>query len=359
MPEAVRALVLEAPRRLVAGERARPAPSDDSGLLRVEACGLCGTDHEQYTGSLNPGWAFVPGHEVVGVVESLGDEAAARWGVAEGDRVALEVFLSCGACPACARGEARRCVRHGLRDMHGFAPEGLYGGYASHLELRPDVLVLPVPDGLDPALATMFNPLGAGLRWAAEVPGTTPGDVVAVLGPGIRGLCAVVAAKEAGAATVLVTGAGARDADRLEWARRLGADLDVDVTEDDPVRVLREATGHLADITVDVTANAPQAFAQAVALTRAGGTLVVAGTRGRGGAPGFEPDDLVAKELRLLGALGVDATASRAALDLLASGRYPFADLPREVVGLDGAEDLLVRMAGEGSPPPIHGVITP
>jgi alcohol dehydrogenase len=86
---------------------------------------------------------------------------------------------------------------------------------------------------------------------------------------------------------------------------------------------------------------------------------VVAGTRGRGGAPGFEPDDLVAKELRLLGALGVDAAASRAALDLLASGRYPFADLPREVVGLDGAEDLLVRMAGEGSPPPIHGVITP
>src|SRR4029453_4950816 len=69
MPEAVRALVLEAPRRLVAGERARPAPTDDSGLLRVEACGLCGTDHEQYTGSLNPGWAFVPGHEVVGLVE--------------------------------------------------------------------------------------------------------------------------------------------------------------------------------------------------------------------------------------------------------------------------------------------------
>ena len=64
---------------------------------------------------------------------------------------------------------------------------------------------------------------------------------------------------------------------------------------------------------------------------------MVAGTRGRGGAPSFEPDDRVAKELRLLGALGVDAASSRAALVLLAGGRYPFADLPREVVGVDGA----------------------
>ncbi len=363
MPEAIRALVLQGPRQLALVERARPEPAEDTGLLRVEACGLCGTDHEQYTGALNPGWAFVPGHEVVGVVEAIGPAAAARWGVVEGDRVALEVFLSCGTCPACERGDARRCRSHGLRDMHGFAAEslgsGLYGGYASHLELRPDSLVLPVPDGIDPALATMFNPLGAGLRWAVEVPGTGPGDTVAVLGPGIRGLCSVVAAKEAGAGLVLVTGAGPRDADRLTWARRLGADLTVDVTEDDPVRVLREAAGHLADVTVDVTATAPRAFAQAVALTRAGGTVVVAGTRGPGGAPGFEPDDLVAKELRILGALGVDAPASRAALDLLASGRYPFADLPREVVGLDDAEELLTRMAGEGGPPPIHGVVVP
>jgi alcohol dehydrogenase len=364
MPEPVQALVLEAPRRLVAVERERPVATDDSGVLRVEACGLCGTDHEELTGLLHPGWAFVPGHEVVGVVEEVGAAAAERWGVAVGDRVAVEVFLSCGRCPACLSGEARRCAAHGLRDMHGFAQltegSGLFGGYATHLELRPDALVLPVPEGLDPVLVTMFNPLGAGLRWAGEVPGTGRGDTVAVLGPGIRGLCSVVAAKEAGAATVLVTGAGPRDEGRLAWARRLGADVTVDVTEDDPVRAVREATGGLADVVVDVTAGAPQAFAQAVALARAGGTVVVAGTRGPSGAPGFEPDDLVRKELRVLGALGVDATASRDALALLASGRYPFAELTREVVGLDGVEALLLRMAGEAEPdPPIHGVIAP
>jgi alcohol dehydrogenase len=67
----------------------------------------------------------------------------------------------------------------------------------------------------------------------------------------------------------------------------------------------------------------------------------------------------VYKELRILGALGVDAPAYRAALDLLASGRYPFASLPRRVVTLDGVDALLRDMAGEGDVPPVHGVVTP
>src|SRR5262245_38090460 len=204
------ALVLEAPRRLVPTSVPLPEVRADNGVLRVEACGLCGTDHEQFTGGLNPGWAFVPGHEVVGVVEAVGPDAAARWGVAEGDRVALEVFLGCGECARCEAGELRACRRHGLRTMYGLVGmdegSGLCGGYATHLELRPDSLLLPVPEGMDPVLATVFNPLGAGIRWGARLPGTAPGDVVAVLGPGIRGLCVAAAAKEAGAELVMVTG---------------------------------------------------------------------------------------------------------------------------------------------------------
>jgi hypothetical protein len=69
-------------------------------------------------------------------------------------------------------------------------------------------LVLPIPDSLDPVLATAFNPLGAGIRWGVTVPGTSAGDVVAVLGPGIRGLSAVAAAREEGAGFVMVTGEG-------------------------------------------------------------------------------------------------------------------------------------------------------
>ncbi|HWB67785.1 MAG TPA: zinc-binding dehydrogenase [Mycobacteriales bacterium] len=356
-----RALVLEQPRRLALREFALPEIGDDDGVLRVEACGLCGTDHEEFSGALPAGFAFVPGHESVGVIEQLGAAASERWGVMVGDRVAIEVFQSCRACEPCHAGVYRRCTAHGIGDMYGFVPAdrppGLWGGYASHQYLAPDSLLLPVPASLDPVTATLFNPLGAGIRWAVTVPATRPGVIVAVLGPGIRGLAAVAALREAGAGFVMVTGAGERDRGRLDLARRFGADLTVDVTAEDPVRALLAAAGALADVVVDVTAKAPAALGQAVALARAGGTVVLAGTRGRPDTPGFEPDLVVYKELHMIGALGVDTAAYRGALELLASGRYPFDELPREVVTFDQLPTLLARMAGEADPPPpVHGV---
>jgi len=362
---AARAMVLEGPRSLVPRELTVPTAGADDGVLRIEACGLCGTDHEQYTGHIRAGFPFVPGHEVVGVVEQLGARARDRWRVEIGDRVAVEVFLSCRACEECVAGRYRRCINHGIADMYGFidvgkAP-GLWGGYATHLYLAPDAMLLPVPSSLDPMYATLFNPLGAGFRWAVTLPGTRPGDIVAVLGPGIRGLSACAAAKDAGAELVLVTGYGPRDAERLDVATQFGADITVDVAEQNPSRVLRAATGgRLADVVVDVTAKAPSALGQAIALACTGGTVVLAGTRGSDETPGFSSDHVVYKELHLIGALGVDATAYAAALDLLASGRWPFADVPRRSVGLDGVEELVRTMAGEGQgDPPVHAVVVP
>ncbi|MDY7106032.1 MAG: zinc-binding dehydrogenase [Actinomycetota bacterium] len=358
------AMVLEAPHTLRPRHFPLPEVGDDDAVVRVEACGLCGTDHEQYSGQLHPGQPFIPGHEAVGVIEAIGPTAEQRWGVSQGQRVAVEVFQSCRECDPCRSGAYRRCERNGLATMYGFvsvdvAP-GLWGGYATHQYLAPDSMVLPVPDGLDPVVATLFNPLGAGIRWGATVPGTGPGDLVAVLGCGVRGLSAAVAAKEAGADFVMVTGAGERDRPRLDAAPAFGADLVVDVTVADPIDRFRAATGHPgADVVVDVTAKAPQVVAQAVQLAATGGRIVIAGTRGGGGAPGLEPDHVVYKELRIEGALGVDVVAYRAALDLLDAGRYPFAELERATVGLDGVEDLLRIMAGEAGTPPIHGVVVP
>jgi alcohol dehydrogenase len=248
--------------------------------------------------------------------------------------------------------------------MYGFQPAdkapALWGGYATHQYLSPGAMLLPVPPNLDPVLATVFNPLGAGIRWGVTVPGLRDGDVVAVLGPGIRGLSVCAAAKEAGASFVMVTGLGERDRPRLEQAVRFGADLVVDVEQEDPLAALQRASGEPgAHVVVDVTAKAPAAFAQAVTLARPEGTVVVAGTRGEPAAPGFNPDVVVYKEIRIMGALGVDAPAYRVALDLLARGRYPFDELARRVVGFGDLDDLLRSMAGEGAAPPVHGVVNP
>ena len=98
--------------------------------------------------------------------------------------------------------------------MYGYVPvdraPGLWGGYAQYQYLAPDSMLCPLPGALDAVTATMFNPLGAGIRWGVTLPGTRAGDVVAVLGPGVRGLSVCAAAKHAGAGFVMVTGRGAR-----------------------------------------------------------------------------------------------------------------------------------------------------
>lgn len=356
-------MVLEAPRTLERRLFALPETNDDDALLRVEACGLCGTDHEQYSGELFGGFAFIPGHESVGIIESIGKLAAERWGVAAGDRVAVEVFQSCRQCDRCGKGDYRHCRNHGIADSYGFVPAdrapGLWGGYARYQYLSPDSMLLKVPASLDPITATLFNPLGAGVRWSAHLPGTGPGDVVAVLGPGIRGLCSVVAARRAGADFVLVTGAGPRDHPRLQTARTFGADLVVDVTEEDPVRALRKAVGRGADVVVDVTARAPDALEQAVHLARPEGTVVVAGIRGGPITSGFNADLLVYKEIKVLGALGVDVDAYQSALELLATTSLPFAAIDRRVVGFDGLGALLDSLSDGALDTPMHAVVVP
>ena len=85
----IRALVLEAPRELVVRAFPRPVIGEDDALLRVEACGLCGTDHEMWSGEMKKFLPLVPGHEAVGIIEEIGPRAADRWGVSAGDRVGL------------------------------------------------------------------------------------------------------------------------------------------------------------------------------------------------------------------------------------------------------------------------------
>src|SRR5215470_11975666 len=221
-PRTTRAVVQTGPRRLELRELPVPDIDDDSGLLRIEACGICGSDAEQYAGVLPAQWPLIPGHEPLGIIERIGDRAARRWGVGVGDRVAVEVLIPCGRCRACIEGRYQVCRGRGR--MFGYSyvplsePPGLWGAYADYMYLDPYSIVHRVRNDIPASIAVMFNPLGAGFRWAVEIPETRPGDTVLILGPGQRGLASVIAARAAGAGTIIVTGLG-RDAPKLALAK--------------------------------------------------------------------------------------------------------------------------------------------
>ncbi len=361
--ERARALVLEGPRRVRICELQVPSVGPEDALLRVEACGLCGTDHEQWSGALPAPTPMIPGHETVGRIVRIGAGASARWGVRPGDRVVVEPRQVCGACASCRAGRPRLCLRHSSADSYGqiplSEPPGLWGGYAEVQYLSPDSVVHPVDVGLDPLVAAMFNAVANGFRWGSSLPATGPGDVVAILGPGLRGLAAAVAARAAGARFVMVTGRGRRDQDRLRLAGAFGADLTVDVETSDPVDALREAAGGPADVVVDASANAPEAFAQAIALAGRRGRVVVVGIHGDADVPGFRPDAIVTKELHVLGTLGAETDDFRRALALLHAERDRFAALPAVTVDLEGLNDLLATMAAGGEGVPVFAALIP
>src|SRR5262249_3707914 len=155
-------------------------------------------------------------------------------------------------------------------------PPGLWGAYADYMYLDPFSLVHPMRRDLPAKLAVMFNPLGAGFRWAVDLPDTGPGDRVLVLGPGQRGLACVIAARAAGADQIIVTGL-TRDAAKLALAKALGADHTIDIETEDARRRVRELTaGHGADVVVEVSAYAAEPVAEALHYVATGGRIVLA-----------------------------------------------------------------------------------
>jgi threonine dehydrogenase-like Zn-dependent dehydrogenase len=347
-PRTTAAMVQTAPRVLEPRDLPIPEIGADDALLRVEACGICGSDYEQFEGLLRTPMPVVPGHEPLGVIEKIGDAAAARWGVDVGDRVAVETMLSCRFCPACLAGRYHLCRSRRIYSYVPLSePPGLWGAYAEYLYLAPNAIVHKVDPALAPEIAVMFNPLGAGFRWAVEMPGTGPGDTVAILGPGQRGLASVLACREAGAGKVIVTGLEA-DRRKLELARELGADHTIDVENEDAKERIRELTdGRGADVVIDVSSYSTTPVREALDYVAPGGTVVLAGVKGFKPIPEFVSDKIVLKEIRILGAIGVTSTGYESAIRLIESRRHPLEKLHTHDFALGEAELAIRTLARE------------
>lgn len=343
-----RAAVLTAPGEIEVRSVPLPTIAPDDGLLAVEACGVCGSDVPVYTGAsdaVRPGVPFrlpvVLGHEIVGRIAEIGSLAAQRWGVSRGQRIVVERWLPCGRCDLCLSGDYRLCVPtnddyplfYGGTSLE--VSPGLYGGYAQHLYLHPNSVVHIVPESVAAHHVPLFTPLGNAISWLQRFGGTGIGSHVVIIGPGQEGLCAVIAAGSAGAASITVVGLDA-DRRRLELSRQLGATATVILGQDDPVEVVQQATqGALADVVLDVTSAADHTPIElAVEVAGHGGRIVMASEH-RDRSMSLRSDLMVAKLISLVGVTGRDRRSLRAAIALLASDLPGIAALPSRTYGLN------------------------
>jgi threonine dehydrogenase-like Zn-dependent dehydrogenase len=362
-PKTSLAAVATKPRHTELREFAIPEVAPDAGLLRVDAAGICGSDWPMYLRE-KPGPRIL-GHEMIGTIEKLGDIARERWGVKEGDVVALEEYLPCGHCEYCRTGEYRSCLETDTRISgsirYGSTPitrePALWGGYSQYLYMHPRTVIHRVPPGIPLHVAAMALPIGNGFQWAFLDGGAGPGKTVVIQGPGQQGLGCLIAAKSVGADTIIVSGLR-RDERRLAVARELGANHTVVVDEEDLGEAVKRVTaGRMADIVIDASGGGPAIVNPALALLRKRGVLLIAARKG--GIDGFDLDQIIAKQIVLRGTRGHSFEAVELALRTMALGRFPLERMSSHVVGLSELDRALKMVGGEGDERSIHITVAP
>ena len=338
-----------------------PVVGPDDALLAVEACGVCGTDVEVFEGLLGTKFPIVPGHEPLGRIIAIGDNARRKWAVSEGDRVAVHSTLTCGRCRTCRAG-LRGCTAPEFADstIYGFrSPDvapGLWGGFSTHLYLAPEAILVPMSPAVSVAAASLFNVMSNGVDWVLDVGGARAGMAVAILGPGPRGLASVIAAKATGAGPIAVTGLPS-DRDRLDLALELGADHAVEVTGESVVDDVVSALGEAPNLVVDCTPMSLSSVTDAVVMAARKGTVVLAGMKGPKGLAPIPVDVVAGKQLTIKGAVSRSLTSMEHAIALIESGRWPFERFASDTFPLEKAADGVRSLIGDDKP--IHVRIEP
>lgn len=314
MARTSRAMVLEAPRRFAEVRYPIPDIGDDEFLLRVELVTICGGDPIEFEGrNRKAHYPLMLGHELVGRVEQIGSAAAARHGVATGDRVSVEPYISCGTCRYCVRGDYHFCAEgmvYGVT-VPSDRPPHLWGAFGEYLYGAPGAHVHSIEAEVPAAAACLTSVLGNAVRWIHTRGRAHADEPVLVLGGGVQALSTVIVAREAGLGPIIVVARG-RNPRKLELARAYGADTVIDAESAAVVGQVRDALqSRPLEFAVECT-GAQSMIDLAVEALDVGGRLVQAGTRG-GEAATFDLDAIAFKEIDFLGGLGQAGDTERAA----------------------------------------------
>lgn len=303
----MRALVLSEYKHLDVREVPAPAVGGADVLVRVRACGICGSDVHGYDGS--SGRRIPPavmGHEAAGVVERIG---AAVERVSPGDRVTFDSTVSCGHCDYCRAGRSNLCDQ---RKVLGVSC-GDYrqaGAFAEFVAV-PEHIVYRLPDEVSFEHAAMVEPVSVAVHAVARAP--MPARNAVVVGAGTIGLLVIQALRAAGARRVIAVDV---DEGKLALARKLGAETTLNPTGVDVPSEVRRLTEGGADVALECV-GATEPIKTAVACVRKGGSVVLVGNV----SPGIQLplQAVVTGELTLLGTCASNGEYPRA-IELLRTG---------------------------------------
>ncbi len=316
IPTTMRAAVLQGKGDLRVQDWPVPHPGPFEVLIKVMACAICGSDPTVvYRGwqALPPYGTFVPGHEYSGQIVAIGP------GVLElkvGDRVAIESHKGCGFCKNCKQGRYTICMNYGKCETghrhYGFTANGGYAWYAvNHIST-----VYKIPDNLSYEEASLITTTACVHFALHNIGGLLGGETVAVLGPGPIGLMAVQLVKALGATKAILIG---RREGRLNVGLQVGADVVVDASREDPVKVvMRETCGVGADLVIECSGGA-SAFQQSIDMVMRGGRISLIGDSHESST--VELRKFVLSDMRAAGVRGEGMGDCARSLALFAAGK--------------------------------------
>lgn len=331
----MKAMRLESIGNLFVRDVGKPVPGADDLLIRVEACGICGTDRHLLLGEFPSTPPVTLGHEFCGIIEAMGQDVK---GFRLGDRITGDPNISCGRCPQCMAGRVNLCRNLRAIGIHRD------GGFAEYV-LVPQKQAFGIPLSLKPTHGAFCEPLACCLH-GIDIAEIKAGSSVVVLGGGVIGLLTVQLARLAGATTVILS---TRQASKRRLAEALGATASVDPSTSD---IIEEITGldGLVPGGVDVViecAGVAETVQQTTRLAKAGGTVVILGVMPQGVKVELEPFDILFRELRVLGSF-INPFVHRRAADLVASGAIELDKLISRQITLDEAPEVIRNPAGPG-----------
>jgi L-iditol 2-dehydrogenase len=338
----MRALVVRAPMQFAVETVAKPEPDKEGFLLRVEACGLCGSDLRTLrSGHHHVTFPWTIGHEVAGVVDTLGVDY--KGSLKFGDRVSVGPLVYCGDCDFCMNGAYELCENQ--REIGQAWP----GGFAQYLAVPAAAIKLgniqSVPDDLDPVFAAVVEPISSCIN-AQEKADVHLGDTVAIIGAGPIGNIHTVLAKIRGASRVFVIDI---DAGRLQLAVPFGADLLIDSSKQNAVDIIKQQTNGRGVSVVIAATPAPIACVQAVEMARKGGRIVQFGGLPKlDSKPGVDINLIHYKGLHYMGTTTFAPRHNLLAMWLVNSGKIPVQELVTHRYSLEDFEEgAALALAGK------------